>query len=101
MFEVQKRIEQCNLTEEQAACITMDMKDPTVAILLSVFVGSLGIDRFYIDDVGLGVAKLLTCGGLGIWWLIDLVLIIGKTKEKNYQLFMQMTSRNGEAANRF
>jgi TM2 domain-containing protein/uncharacterized protein DUF4339 len=50
-------------------------KEWLVALLLSVFLGSLGIDRFYLGYTGLGIAKLLTCGGLGIWFLIDLILI--------------------------
>jgi len=43
--------------------------------LLSIFVGTLGIDRFYLGYVGLGLLKLFTAGGCGIWWLIDLILI--------------------------
>jgi hypothetical protein len=50
-------------------------KEWLVTLLLSVFLGSLGIDRFYLGYTGLGIAKLLTCGGLGIWALIDLILI--------------------------
>ncbi|GEE02441.1 hypothetical protein nbrc107696_28870 [Gordonia spumicola] len=50
-------------------------KEWMTALLLSVFLGSLGIDRFYLGYTGLGVAKLLTFGGCGIWALIDLVLI--------------------------
>ena len=45
------------------------------ALLLAVFVGGLGVDRFYLGYTGLGVLKLVTFGGLGIWWLIDLILI--------------------------
>ena len=55
-----------------------------VALLLSIFLGSLGIDRFYLGYMGLGVLKLITCGGFGIWWLIDLILIgIGKMTDVN------------------
>lgn len=55
-----------------------------VALLLSIFVGSLGIDRFYLGQVGLGIAKLLTCGGFYIWWIIDIILIAtGKVTDKN------------------
>jgi TM2 domain-containing membrane protein YozV len=51
-------------------------KSYLVALLLSVFLGGLGIDRFYLGHIGLGVAKLLLCWAtLGIWWIIDVILI--------------------------
>ena len=59
-----------------AAIRMTQFKDPTMVLILSVIVGSLGVDRFYIGDVGLGVGKLLTCGGAYIWWLIDILLFI-------------------------
>ena len=43
----------------------------------------LGVDRFYIGDIGAGVGKLLTGGGLGVWWLVDLFVIQKKTKKNN------------------
>ncbi|MFN3422453.1 MAG: TM2 domain-containing protein [Armatimonadota bacterium] len=51
-------------------------KSYLVAALLAWFLGFLGIDRFYLGYIGLGVVKLLTCGLCGIWQLIDFVLII-------------------------
>ena len=45
-----------------------------LALVLSIILGELGVDRMYVGQVGLGILKLVTCGGLGIWWLIDIVL---------------------------
>jgi TM2 domain-containing membrane protein YozV len=57
-------------------------RSQSVAFLLSYFTGLFGGDRFYLGQTGLGIAKLLTCGGLGIWWLIDFILIgMGKMKD--------------------
>ena len=45
-------------------------------LLLSIFLGELGVDRFYVGKIGTGILKLITIGGCGIWWLIDLIFII-------------------------
>ena len=50
-------------------------KDWTTLLILSVLLGGLGVDRFYAGHIGLGVLKLLTIGGCGIWALIDIVLV--------------------------
>jgi TM2 domain-containing membrane protein YozV len=61
----------------------IQFKDPTVSLIVSILAGSLGIDRFLIGDTGMGVGKLLTCGGFGIWAIVDWFLIQAATKEKN------------------
>jgi TM2 domain-containing membrane protein YozV len=50
-------------------------KSNVVALLLCLFLGGLGVHRFYVGKIGTGIAMLLTLGGLGIWALIDLIMI--------------------------
>jgi TM2 domain-containing membrane protein YozV len=74
------------LTDDQFRNLSMiELKDPTTMLIISIFAGGLGIDRFMLGETGLGVAKLLTCGGLGVWSIIDLFLIMGRTREINLQ----------------
>jgi TM2 domain-containing membrane protein YozV len=47
----------------------------TAPLILSIFVGTLGIDRMFIGKWGTGFLKLLTGGGLGVWWIIDIIII--------------------------
>lgn len=58
-------------------------KDRTTALLLSLFLGFLGVDRFYLGQTLLGVVKLLTGGMCGVWALIDWFLIMGATDTYN------------------
>lgn len=62
---------------------SVQFKDPVTALLLSLFFGGIGVDRFYLGHTGLGIGKLLTCGGCGVWALIDLFLIMGATRQEN------------------
>ena len=68
---------------------TIQLKDPTTSLIISILAGTLGIDRFMIGDTGLGVGKLLTCGGMGIWAIIDWFMIQKATREKNMQKIQQ------------
>ena len=83
---VRTRLENTDINESEILALHSQMKDPLLSILLSIFIGTLGVDRFYIGDVGLGIGKLLTGGGCGIWWLIDIFLIVDATKQKNLEL---------------
>ena len=73
-----------NVPDEQSLSILgASFKKPTTALIISFLGGSLGIDRFYLGQTGKGILKLLTCGGFGIWAIIDLFLIMGATRESN------------------
>ncbi len=69
---------------------TAPYKNPTTLLLFSIFLGPYGVDRFMLGETGLGVLKLVTCGGAGIWTIVDWFLISDKTKEYNYQKFVQL-----------
>ena len=67
---------------------TVELKDPTTLLLVSLFLGPLGVDRFMIGDVGLGILKLLTMGCCGILTIVDWFIIQKKTKELNFNNIM-------------
>lgn len=85
--EIRERL--LNLDDSKWAMInSVSFTDPTTSLLVSLFGGVLGIDRFLIGDIGLGVGKLLTGGGCGIWVIVDWFLIMGATRRKNYEKLM-------------
>ena len=47
-----------------------------VALILSILLGTIGVDRFYLGKIGTGILKLVSFGGFGIWWIIDIILIV-------------------------
>ena len=67
---------------------TVELKDPTTILLVSIFLGSLGIDRFMLGDTGMGILKLLTGGCCGILTIIDWFTVSKKTKELNFNNIM-------------
>ncbi len=56
-----------------------------LALIMSIIFGWIGVDRFIMGKVGTGILKLITFGGCGIWWLIDLILIATKHQFENVQ----------------
>lgn len=71
-------------TEDTTGDTISSSKSWIVLLLLSLLVGILGIDRFYLGKIGTGILKLITLGGFGIWWLIDVIFIVtGNMKDKS------------------
>ena len=72
-----------------AVLSTIQFKDPTTSLIVSILAGGFGIDRFLIGDTGLGIGKLLTCGGMGIWSIVDWFMIQDATRAKNMEKIQQ------------
>ncbi len=80
-----------NIDDDKFSLIsTLELKDPTTSLLISLFLGSLGIDRFMLGDTGMGILKLLTGGCCGILTIVDWFTIQKKTKEQNFNRLMSI-----------
>ena len=69
---------------------TIEFKDPNTLLLISIFLGTLGIDRFMLGDTGMGILKLLTAGLCGILTIVDWFTISKRTKELNFNNVMAL-----------
>ena len=79
------------IDEEKFSLVsTIELKDPTTILLVSIFLGTLGIDRFMIGDTGMGILKLLTGGCCGILTIVDWFSIQKKTKDLNFNKLMAL-----------
>jgi len=67
---------------------TVELKDPTTLLIISLFLGGLGVDRFMLGDTGMGILKLLTGGCCGILTIIDWFTVMNRTKELNFNNLM-------------
>lgn len=80
-----------DVDDEKFALISaLEYKDPMTILLVSIFVGSLGVDRFMLGDIALGILKLLTVGLCGILTIVDWFLVQKKAKEVNFQNLMMI-----------
>lgn len=68
---------------------TIQFKDPTIALIISLMAGIFGADRFFIGDTFLGILKLITLGGVAIWTIVDWFMIMDATREKNTQMILE------------
>jgi len=62
---------------------------PSTILLIAIF---LGWERFWLNDVALGIVKIITCYGCGIWWLVDLFTAQKRAKKYNFQQFQKLTT---------
>ena len=66
--------------------MSMNLQKPPIILLIAIL---LGWERFFLDDISAGVLKVLTCQGLGIWWLIDIFTAQRRTYQYNYRRFTE------------
>jgi hypothetical protein len=79
-----------SLKENNVINVTGEGKDWLTTLLLCIFLGVLGVHRFYTKHIGLGVLQLLTAGCCGIFTLVDFILIIsGKFKDADGHLLVK------------
>ena len=83
MPEIKLLLQNADESLSQNLC-SIEFKDPSILQLYSILLGTYGIDRFMLGDVGMGLLKLFTGGVCGILWIIDAVNIQQKTKEYNF-----------------
>ncbi len=69
---------------------SIELKDPSTILLISIFLGAYGIDRFMLGDVGMGILKLLTGGLCGILTIIDWFTVSSSAKELNLSKIMTL-----------
>ena len=83
--QIKQKLEKLDESKESMLMAT-EWKSPKVALILSLFISFA--DRMYLGQIGLGVAKLLTCGGLGIWSIVDWFTAMNRAKMFNYNKLM-------------
>ena len=64
------------------------LKNPSIDFLFGFFLWGFGVDRFWLGDTGLGVVKIITCAGAGIWGIIDWFTAMTRAKKYNYNKLM-------------
>ena len=87
MTLIREKLEQLD-DERYLTVSSIELKDPTTMLLVSLFLGGLGVDRFMMGDIGIGILKLFTLGLCGILTIIDWFTVMKRTKESNYQRLM-------------
>ena len=78
---IQQKLEKID-DSKAGVILGLNLQNPTVILIIAIL---LGWDRFFLDEIGLGVLKVLTCYGVGVWWLIDIFSAKKRTYDYNYK----------------
>jgi hypothetical protein len=66
-----------------------EFQKPSTILIIAIL---LGWERFWLEDIGLGIVKIITCYGCGIWWIIDIITAKKRTQEYNFKKFTEKAS---------
>lgn len=83
--DVQNRLSELD-DSKSALVMSMNLQNPTIMLIIAII---LGWERFFLDDIALGILKVITCYGCGIWWLVDIFTVKNRTYKYNYYKFNQ------------
>lgn len=81
--EIQKRLEAVD-DSSSGVVLGLSLQKPTIILIIAIL---LGWERFFLDDIALGIVKIITCYGCGIWWLID----IFTAKKRTYAIYARFS----------
>lgn len=81
--DIQKKLSEID-DAKSAPIMSFSPQNPTLILIIAIF---LGWERFFLGDIGMGILKVVTCYGCGIWWLIDIFSAQQRTYDYNYRKF--------------
>ena len=84
--EIQNKIAAID-DDKAAPLMSLELQKPTFILVIAIL---LGWERFFLDDIGMGILKVITCYGFGIWWLIDIFSAKKRTYDYNYKRFNEV-----------
>lgn len=102
-YQLQQITNQLQSVEDEKVMMinSASYKDPTIMLIISLFLGGLGVDRFMLNDTGIGVLKLLTGGCFGILTIIDWFSVQKKAKQRNFEIFQESLNMSNIACASF
>ena len=84
---IQKKLEEID-DSNAAIVLGVSLMHPTLILVIAIV---LGWERFFLNDIPMGILKIITCYGFGIWWLVDLFTASKRARDYNYNKFVQAT----------
>lgn len=75
----------------KASMENLRLKNPSTVQKISIFPGAFGVDRFYLGEKQKGFLKYITCGGFGVWWILDIMSAKSRCRAYNCRKILEET----------